>query len=390
MGSRDGIERVARAPELPTAGWHDLVGVEDFFQTPRWLSVQERAGGTRLEYLVRRCAGRAVAGLVTAWADESVPWLLARPDTLLEYARREGLDGAQRYRDAVSGDLATALLPSLVCGGRHLGRTRVLTRPEADRSDLDALVRRAEQLAGDCGAATVCFPHVDIRDAGLVKLLEDRGYDWHTSAQYCWLPVPAGGFEEYLAGMTQHRRRRVRLERRILVSAGVRVDVEPLTAALTPRLGELDAMLLAKYGNPADASRSASLLAGIGETMGDDALVSVARLDSRIIGFGLVLRSSVRGEQHWFGHRAGFDYAQQGQLPLYYEVLYYRVLEEAAAAGAAVLHAGIGSTNAKLARGCLASEQRSFLLRLSRNLAAPGHREELVTAGHRVPAWSAR
>lgn len=390
MGDQDCVERVARASELVTAGWPDLVGVQDFFQTPRWLAVQERTGGTRLEYLVRRCAGRAIAGLVTAWADESVPWLLARPDTLLEYARRDGLDGAQRCRDAVPGDLATALLPSLVCGGRHLGCTRVLARPEADRSDLEALVQRAEQLAEDRGAASVCFPHVDVRDAGLVTLLEDRGYDWHTCAHYCWLPVPAGGFEEYLAGMTQHRRRRVRLERRTLASAGVRVDIEPLSAALTPRLGELDAMLLAKYGNPADASRSAALFAGIGAVMGDDALVSLARLDGRIIGFGLVLRSSARGEQQWFGHRAGFDYARQGQLPLYHEVLYYRVLEEAAAAGATVLHAGIGSTDAKLARGCLASEQRSFLLRLPRHLPAPRHHEQLATAARRVPAWGAR
>jgi predicted N-acyltransferase len=149
-------------------------------------------------------------------------------------------------------------------------------------------------------------------------------------------------------------------------------------------------MLLTKYGNPADASRSAALFAGIGEIMGDDALVSLAWLDGRIIGFGLVLRSSVRGEQQWFGHRAGFDYARQGQLPLYYEVLYYRVLEAAAAAGASVLHAGIGSTDAKLARGCLASEQRSFLLRLPRNLPIPRHHEELATAAYRVPAWGNR
>ena len=247
----------------------------------------------------------------------------------------------------------------------------MVTGPGAGRDDVEALVAAAERLAAERGAASVCFPHVDVRDADLVTLLGGRGYDWHTSAQYCWLPVPTGGFDAYLAGMSQHRRRRVRLERRAVAEAGVEVGLQPLVAALAPRLGELDAMLLAKYGNPADPARSAEVLTGIAEMMGDDALVSLARRDGEVIGFGLVLRSRAQGEEQWFGHRAGFDYSAQGHLPLYYVVLYYCVLEAAAAAGVRVLHAGIGSTDAKLARGCEASEQRSFLLRLPKPVPVP-------------------
>jgi predicted N-acyltransferase len=166
--------------------------------------------------------------------------------------------------------------------------------------------------------------------------------------------------------MSKHRRRRVRLERRALAEAKVEVHLEPLTKALAPRLGELDCNLLRKYGNPASPEHSAGLLSWISEVMGDDAMVSVARKDGAIIGFGMVLRSRARGEEQWFGHRAGFDYDAQGKLPLYYDVLYYRVLEAAAREGVSVLHAGIGSVEAKLARGCLASEEHSFLLRLPR------------------------
>lgn len=377
------VRQVPNAAALPGEGWNGLLGAEDFFQSPRWLAVQERNGGTTLDFLVRRRAGVAAAGLVAAWADESVPWLLARPDSLLAHACEEDLHGARHVRRHLAGDreLAAALLPSLVLGGRHLGRTRMLATAGACAADLHALLDRAEDLAEERGAGSVCFPHVDVRDAGLIEVLGERGYDWHTSEYYCWLPVPSGGFDEYLAGMTQHRRRRVRLERRTLAAAGVEVHLEPLSTALAPRLGELDANLLAKYGNPGSPEYSAGLLAWIAEVMGEDAMVSLARMDGEIIGFGLVLRSAARGEQQWFGHRAGFDYAAKGKLPLYHQVLYYRVLEAAAEEGATVLHAGIGSTEAKLARGCLSSEQRSFLLRLPRTLPQPRERESSVVCG---------
>lgn len=360
------VEHVPGAAALVDAGWDELVGPEDCFQTPRWLAVQERNSGTTMDFLVRRRAGRPAAALVTAWADDTVPWLLARPDAMLERAvGEEDPEALERLRDTADGDPAS-LLPSLVCGGRHLGRTRPLVAADGLPEDVAALVEEAEELARQRGAATVCFPHVDERDTDLVALLRRRGYVSHPSAHYAWLPVPPGGWDEFLADMTVHRRRRVRLERRALEEAGIETRIERITPELVPRLGELDCNLLRKYGNPASPEHSAGLIGWIGEVMGDDAMVSVARKDGVPIGFGMVLRSRARGREEWFGHRAGFDYEAQGKLPLYYDVLYYRVLEAAAQQGVKVLHAGIGSVEAKLARGCLAAREHSFLLRLER------------------------
>jgi len=366
-GSRADVRPVADAAGLPAVGWDGLLGAEDFFQTSRWLAVQERNSGTTMDFLVQHREEKPVAALVTAWADDSVPWLLARPDAMLSRALEDGgpPEAAAVLAEVAQGDPAS-LLPSLVCGGRHLGRTRTLAGPDALPADVEALVVRAERLASERGAASVCFPHVDVRDAELVDLLRARGYRSHLAAHYAWLPIPPGGWDQFLAEMSKHRRRRVRLERRALAEAKVEVHLEPLTKALAPRLGELDCNLLRKYGNPASPEHSAGLLSWISEVMGDDAMVSVARKDGAIIGFGMVLRSRARGEEQWFGHRAGFDYDAQGKLPLYYDVLYYRVLEAAAREGVSVLHAGIGSVEAKLARGCLASEEHSFLLRLPR------------------------
>jgi uncharacterized protein len=144
--------------------------------------------------------------------------------------------------------------------------------------------------------------------------------------------------------------------------AGVRVRSLPLRDAPLERLGVLDANLLAKYGNPASPEGSTRSLKLLAEGLGDDALCVLAELADEVVGFGVVVRSRARGREQWFGHRAGFDYDAQGDLPLYYEVLYYRVMELAAEEGVPVLNAGVGSAHAKQARGCLSSPQRSYLL----------------------------
>lgn len=350
------VSRVSDPRDLAEVGWDALLDVEDAFQTRAWLEVQTRIGHD-VSVHVAGPAGRADAGLVTAWADEQTPWLLARPDALLRRSREEGLPGAATAWPGSPDDV----LPSLVCGGRHLGRTRPVRRPGAPDAAVAAVVAAAEREAVDRGAHSVSFPHVDERDEWLCALLESRGYSWHHAETLCWLDVPSDGWEAYLAAMTQHRRRRVRLERRAVEEAGVVVRALALRDAPLERLGVLDANLLAKYGNPASPEGSTRSLKLLAEGLGDDALCVLAELDDEVVGFGVVVRSRSRGREHWFGHRAGFDYEAQGDLPLYYEVLYYRVLELAAEHGVPVLNAGVGSAHAKQARGCHASRQRSYL-----------------------------
>lgn len=150
-GATPGVRPVADAAGLEAAGWNGLLGVEDFFQTPRWLTVQERNSGTTMDFLVRDRGGAPVAGLVTAWADTSVAWLLARPDAMLKRAvEQEVPEARELLHDLADGDPAT-LLPSLVCGGRHLGRTRTLATPDATEADVEALLEGAEGLAAERG-----------------------------------------------------------------------------------------------------------------------------------------------------------------------------------------------------------------------------------------------
>lgn len=342
------VRTVGGGAALP--GWDDLLAPEDFYQCASWLQVMDTVGGNDINRILAPAEGVPVAGLVTVVATEDSPWLLARPDTLLRDSVAAELPGAVQVREAVAD---RPLLPSLVCGGRHLGRTR----PVGDVAYVAELISAAEQLAADKGLRSICYPQVDERDTELVAALREAGYAEHESATYCWLPVPPGGVEEYLVGVSKHRRRRIRLARRHLAEAGVELGVQVLRDAPLERLGELEAALLVKYGNPASPESSTKLLRLIAAELGENALISYAKLDGEVIGFGLVLRS---GPQ-WFGHRAGFDYEKQGDLPLYEEVLYYRVMDEAAELGVQVLHAGIGSAEVKLSMHCESSIEYSFL-----------------------------
>ena len=355
-GETHACERVADLP----GDWDGLPGADDCYLTRSWLTVVESTAGVPMRYLLARRAGRPVAGLATALLDTSAPWLLGRPDTLLAQCTEAAMPGAA----AVLAGLPSpdVLMPSLVCGGRHLGRTGFVRTAEATDADLADLLDDAERRARSHAARSVAFLYVDERDESLRGLLERRGYRWHESARYCRLSLPGGGFDGYLDTLSAHRRRRVLAERRRIAAAGVDVRIEPFASSMVDRMADLETMLFAKYGmREWQAARSAEFLARVREVSGDRAVVSVARAAGEIRGFGLLLR---HGDQ-WFAHRAGFDYEFQRRLPLYYETLYYRPAEVAADHGVRAIHYGIGSTEAKVLRGCASVAQYSYLLRVA-------------------------
>ncbi|MFC9245467.1 GNAT family N-acetyltransferase [Streptomyces sp. NPDC057136] len=354
---------VRRAAHLPRTSWDRLAGPDNAYLATRWLDVAEDTSGAAMRYLTLTDGEGLAGALATAVADADAPWLAGRPDTVLRLCAEEGRQGAQELAADLPGDLTDALLPGLVCGGRHLGRTTLLSRDGHDGHDgHDAtgvrLLGAAERMADEEGLRSVAFLHVDEHDTALRTLLTRRGYRSFHSEGYHWLLVPQGGFAEYLAGFSAHRRRRIGAERRAVRDAGVQIAIAPLEPADIPRFAELEATLLGKYGMSAwTPARSAAILERALGACGPDALAATARLDGEIIGFALI----VVHHDRWFAHRAGFDYAAQRRLPLYFELLFYHLVEAAARAGATVIHYGTGSGAAKTSRGCLGSGQYAYL-----------------------------
>ena len=297
--------------------------------------------------------------MATALADASAPWVLGRPDTMLQAAVDDGAGDAAAALGALPS--TAALLPSLVSGGRHIGRTRVLTSAGATTGDITALITRAEELAGEHGARSVAFPFVDDTDGTLTEALQQAGYLSWISGRYSALPMPVPGFDAYLKQLSAKRRKRVLAERRQLAAAGVEIRVQPLEPALLMRFAELETQLLEKYGIAWTPERTVRALSELHAVLGEDAVASVAVGEGKVRGFSVLLRF----RDQWYARHTGFDYRWQDRLPLYFEVCYYRVVEAAAEAGIKGVHYGIGSEEAKRSRGCSATTQRCFVRRMT-------------------------
>jgi hypothetical protein len=359
---RTTLRAFSQAADIPRRDWAELLRPEDLYLGERWLAVAERTAGCPMRYLLLDEDGTSVAGLATALADDSAPWVLGRPDTLLESSAKDGREGAGEILADLPASPAESLLPALVCGGRHMGRSRVPRRPGTGRAQVEVLVAEAERLAAEQGAASVAYPFVEEGDTLLRQVLAERGYLCHESGRYSSLRVGPGGFDDYLTLVSARRRRRILTERRRLSEAGIELRIEPLRAELIPRLGQLEAQLMAKYGVAWTAGQTEQVLHEMLAAFGADVQVALASGDGDVRGFATLVQFG----NHWYARQGGFDYAYQDKLPLYFETVYYFPVEAAARLGIEAIHYGLGSEEAKLSRGCTAEPQYAYLLPLAR------------------------
>jgi hypothetical protein len=365
------IRMLDRAALVP-GEWDDLAGPSDGQLSTRYLRMSEAYAGVPMRYLLHYRGNELSGALATALILPSSPLLYTRTDTVLEFSAREGLPGAAECLASLTGGRAIArtveeatraltqehettpatkiLMPSLICGGRHYARTQVLTHDDGDpgRAVTSDLIARAESVAAELGARSIAFLYIDEHDARLRRSLDERGYMSCVSAYHAKLFLPEGGFDEYKAMLHRKQRQSIAAERRKLEAAGVKVDMEPLTNGLIEQLAELESQLFAKHGGSWSPQQSAAALQAITREFGPDAFVFAARLDGALCGFALALRH----RNDWYIHRAGFDYARIGDLPVYFEVTYNSVIERAASTGVRAVHYGSGATRAKQLRGC--------------------------------------
>ncbi|MGL5865492.1 MAG: peptidogalycan biosysnthesis protein [Dermatophilaceae bacterium] len=331
------VEEVS-VDEAAAAGWASLLRPDDGFQQVRWLRMQERLLGDRLHVTCLWDSAGLAAGLVSVDTDAASPWTMARPDLLL-------------------GVGAEQALPALTCGGRHLGNTRALLRDPADAALLRPLLDEAAARAGARADRCVYFPHVRDDDP-LAAHLEVAGFHRSGVDPYCVLPID-GTFEDYLGRVSQSRRRGIRRDRREVREAGFVCELLPLADCDLDRLAQLDAALLAKHGSAATEAASRAVLQGLLD--GPDVLVTTASQDGVVAAFGAMVEHHCDGARHWFGNRSGFDYAMQGEVPLYFEVLIYAPYEWAVEREVDAIHVGMGSTAAKTSRGALAHPQSCWV-----------------------------
>lgn len=329
---------ISYCPSDELAGWDELAGGGDLFVSRRWLDLRlSMVDQARVGFLVAREADGTLAGglpvLRVAQADPE-PDLL-RTGTMLSLAGQAA--------DSARFDALT--MPSLLCGGRQIGASRLLRQ---DPTVIAPLVSAALAQAGQLGLRSIAFLHVDGEDVDLRQALRAAGFVEFGSDTTYRLDLNEGGFDAYLARLSTSRRYQVRRDLRLLTEAGVRVRTLPLGEAPIDELAPLVAEREAKYGVESSARACEAELRVLAERFGSRAVVHAAWLDGALAGFSVF----VEWKGHLYNRVLGFDYAVQRELPVYFSTNFYQPIAFAPHFGATKVHYGQLSGEAKIRRGC--------------------------------------
>jgi hypothetical protein len=221
------------------------------------------------------------------------------------------------------------------------------------RAVRDALAR-VVGWAADGRAAAVAIPYAP---GGSVLAGEARqlGFASIPLTHDATLPVPAGGFVEFLERLTAHRRRRVAAERRAWRDRGLRAwRVERVTAGLLDRMALLRAAHRSRYAITCDPADERARIAALLDRLGGAVDLFAAGTDTAgdpadVLCFSLFVRDRATWHALYFGADGGDPRSRGG----YFEAVFYTPIEHGEDLGMAEISFGLGASRAKLLRGCV-------------------------------------
>jgi len=352
------IQATTSLDEAVMHGWDELIGTFDLYLSSSWLRVEEQIAALSPTYLIGGYEGKPTIGLTChALGSETPAWPFARIDAFLLRL----LKGRGNVTDDTQHVLSRTL-PTILCGGRRPGHTRLLLAPELDettqRQEVQQIINEAEVFGFDHGAASLSFLFVDESDQVVRDMLLENGFAEFKSAIPSRMAVPTN-FEDYLRRFGKRRRWSIQAEYKSLQEAGITYEVLPLTEALIEDILPLEQALNEKYGTLFSATEAARLHHAVAEVLGERVQVLTAQQGGKIRGFIVLVRQG----NTLFGRQAGFDYEFQGQkhLPLYFGLAFYATIEHAAQVGATYIEYGVGSEQAKALRGCEQRQQYGYI-----------------------------
>ncbi|HEY0639410.1 MAG TPA: hypothetical protein VGD67_17320, partial [Pseudonocardiaceae bacterium] len=194
------------------------------------------------------------------------------------------------------------------------------------------------------------------------------------------LPLPADGWDGYLAGLSRGRRHAVRTDARRFAESGLTVEHRPATECAT-EVGRLMAATEARYGHYADPVGLAAAFARQAAAMADVATVLLCRDEDGVAtGFCLYY---VWGDS-LFVRAAGFDYTAGRGVGEYFELVFRRPILDAHERGLRRVHLGIEAAGAKALRG--ARLHGLWMLDLAAHSALHGHDHAVATTNSTVVA----
>jgi len=219
---------------------------------------------------------------------------------------------------------------------------RLLAAPEAGSDEIRrALLTAAARVCEDLGLSSL---HVNFVPEGEWRLMGAAGYLLRMDTQFHWENAGYEDFEAFLGSLSSRKRKAIRRERREALASGITIEVLSGSAIEEAHWDAFFAFYLdtgqRKWGRPYLNRAFFSLL---GERMGEDVVLVMARRNGRYIAGAL----NLRGHDTLYGRYWG---AVEEHPFLHFELCYYQAIDYAISHGFKAVEAGAQGEH-KLMRG---------------------------------------
>lgn len=332
------IEVVTELERIPAAAWNRVSGTAQPFLRHEFLVALERHG----------CTGKQFG------------WL---PQHLVAYDETNRLCGAAPLylKDNSYGEFVfdwawadawhragIPYYPKLVSAIPFTPATgaRILLAADADREQVGGLL---VQTALELMKATRCSSlHWLFTDATDTEWLVGKGFMRRTGCHFHWHNHGYRDFEDFLAGLSSRKRKKIRRERRFVEEAGIHMRIihgnESSARDWQAMHGFYRSTFEKKSGVP---TLSEEFFLEISRTMGEQVVLVFALLDERPVAGAILLR----GDRVLYGRHWG---CLEDYHSLHFEACYYQGIEYAIAQGLELFEPGAQGEH-KISRGFLPS-----------------------------------
>ncbi|MGW1254417.1 GNAT family N-acetyltransferase [Streptomyces sp. NPDC002513] len=349
---------------LPAAEWDDLTIGGTIYSSSGFAGVraEELPDSAAARYLlVRDEQGAPVAG-AEAYAFARPPHLLYTPADLLA-----GLISEERLAHLASRPLVLGAGWSEF-RGQLPGRDGVTAQERS--AAVHALTARTLDFARAAEASVLGYYYLP-RDEAL-EVAEAHADDGAVLLYHdVETVVPIGlwqSLDDYLAWLPAGRRARARRERRDFARSG-RTIRDVSLPEVVKEIAPLNSALMRKHGHPFSEERAAEVYDRQGRYLGDRSTLLLAEDAGRPVGFALRYRHG----DTLYARVAGFDYSVPNVAD-YFNLIFYHPIESGAGRNVRAIHLGLGTFQAKLARGAQPTPLYSVFVGVDRPLTADGNK----------------
>lgn len=310
--------------------WNSLAANSSFMVSYGWLAASERIRNIQPRYLAIKLDGHLV-GALPCYIDTYGTHSRYQPSSVLSTLPPGG-----KNPWIIGGSPAGYENSMLVAAELHAGERAEVLR---------ALLTAAAELCGPAGAPGVALGYVSSRDADLLRTVHDA-WTGHAGAPSAVIDLPPGGFDGYVAKLSASRRIMVRREMRVFNEAGYRYRIGRLSGGVT-MAARLFAQLEHKHGSEIDVDVIQRSLLRQVSTLDDRSFLVTCERAGIVVGCCLLFV----WDNRLYTRSAGFDYERLAGAFEYFNLVIYRSVELAYQLGCDSLHLGMGSNDAKTARG---------------------------------------